>query len=91
MLDLHQVCEVDADVIDAALAAVLADDGEEEPTIEDKKDKKKMEKGEKRKRIDFEDAHNHDEDEDEEGQYCDSPCGATKLFQSLKCLLSRQW
>lgn len=66
---MNQVCEVDSDVIDAALSAVMAEDGEEEPTVEERKEKKKIEKGEKRKRIDFEDAHNHDEED--EGQYCD--------------------
>ena len=41
---------MDADVIDAALAAVVADDGEEEPAPAEKKEMKKKQKGEKRKR-----------------------------------------
>ena len=60
-----KVSEVDPDVFDAVLAAVVADDGEEEPTIEERKLAKKKQKGEKRKRVDFEDAE-EDEDEGEE-------------------------
>ena len=41
---------MDADVIDAALAAVVADDGEEEPAPAEVKEAKKKQKGEKRKR-----------------------------------------
>lgn len=44
------MCEVDADVIDAAIAAVVAGDGEEELPPPEKKEMKKKEKGEKRKR-----------------------------------------
>jgi hypothetical protein len=43
---------VDADVIDAAIAAVVAGDGEEELPPPEKKEMKKKIKGEKRKRPD---------------------------------------
>ena len=44
------MCEVDADVIDAAIAAVVAGDGEEELPPPENKQMNKKEQGEKRKR-----------------------------------------
>jgi hypothetical protein len=63
---LSQVAEVDPDVFDAVLAAVVADDGEEEPTSEEKKEAKKKQNGEKRKRVESEDAEGDEEDGEEE-------------------------
>jgi hypothetical protein len=66
LLYSFKVSEVDPDVFDAVLAAVVADDGEEEPTPEEKKEAKKKQKGEKRKRVESEDAEGDEEEGEEE-------------------------
>ena len=66
---LHlKVSDVDPDVFDAVLAAVVADDGEEEPTVEEKKEAKKKQKGEKRKRVEAEDAEGEDAEDEDGGE-----------------------
>ena len=59
---------VDDDVIEAALAAVVGDDGEEEVSPEEMKAKTKgsKEKGEKRKRLEKEEEDDDEDDEEEE-------------------------
>ena len=61
---------VDDDVIEAALAAVVGDDGEEEVSPEEMKAKTKgsKEKGEKRKRLEKEEEDDEDDDEENEDE-----------------------